>query len=562
VSGWSFACPDWEDRLRAGRSLLPTLPLDAAKAQRAVSIFNKLRLPDVPGRPALGEAAAEWQRDIPRAVFGSLGDDGVRRVQEVFSLVPKKNSKTTAGAAIMLTALLVNERPRAEFALVGPTQEIADRAFVQAQGMIEADPDGYLQKRFHVRDWNKSIQDRKTKARLKIKTFDMKVATGSGLAGVLLDELHLMSSMHFASRVIRQLRGGMAATPEAFLIFISTQSDLPPAGAFKAELEYARAVRDGRVKDGRTLPLLYEFPEAMQLDPDEPWRDERNWPMVLPNLGRSISIEWLRNDFAAESEKGEEAIRIWASQHLNIQVGMALHADRWRGTDYWLGAEDETITFETMVERCDVVVIGIDGGGLDDLLGLTAIGRDATTREWLTCSRAWCQDDVLKLRKDIAETLRDFAADGDLVLCTEPTQDLREVADICAMFRDAGKLPEKFAIGLDPAGVSALVDELAARGLDGDMVTAVLQGYRLSGAVWGAERKLKDGTLWHARQRMMNWAVANAKVEQKGNAVLITKQASGRAKIDPLVALFDAVTLMSRNPEPVRARDYQMMIVG
>ena len=44
------------------------------------------------------------------------------------------------------------------------------------------------------------------------------------------------------------------------------------------------------------------------------------------------------------------------------------------------------------------------------------------------------------------------------------------------------------------------------------------------------------------------WAMGNARVEPKGNAITITKQASGTAKIDPLMAAFNAVAWMAANP--------------
>lgn len=559
---WSFACPDWRQRLASGTSLVPALPLDEAEAKRAVGIFDRLRLPDVEGMPRLADAAADWFRDIVRAVFGSVVG-GVRRVPGVFVLVPKKNSKTTNGAALMLTALLMNRRPNALFGLFGPTQEIADTAFAAARGMIEADED--LRALFHVQEHVKTITYRRSKAKLKVTTWDPQVATGGKFAGWLLDELHLLGKSPMTARILGQIRGARSAIPESFGIIITTQSEDPPAGAFKAELQYARAVRDGSVPaaEATVLPVLYELPEDVQTDTAKPWRDPSLWPQVLPNLGRSVSIEVLRQDYATARAKGDEEERRWASQHLNIEIGLALHSDRWPGADHWEAAAVPGLTLDALIEQSEVATIGIDGGGLDDLLGVAVLGRHAVTKRWYLWSHAYADRGVLHLRKEIAPRLLDFERDGDLTVVdighveTGANADVRGVADIVERVHAAGLLPSVNAIGLDPVGVAAICDELELRQIPREMMVGVPQGYRLSGVIKGAARKLKDGTLRHGGRPMMAWCVGNAKQEAKGSAVVITKQAAGTAKIDPLVALFNAFDLMSRNPEPPSsARSY------
>ncbi|NTA79567.1 terminase large subunit [Agrobacterium tumefaciens] len=543
---WNFSCPDWADRLRDGRPIVPDLPLDLDEGNRAVGIFDNLRLPDVPDQPYMKDAAGDWFRDIVRAIFGSIDEHGERHVRNVFGLVPKKNSKTTGGAGIMVTALLMNKRPRAEFLLIGPTQDVADTAYQQAAGMIEADP--YLAKRFHAIEHKKTIVDRLNKAKLRIKTFDMKVLTGSKPAGVLLDELHVMSSYSYASRVLGQISGGLIPNKESFLIIITTQSDEPPSGVFKSELQYARGVRDGSIKDSSTLPVLYEFPEEMQISDKKPWKDPKNWHMVLPNLGRSITLDRLIEEWQTAQKKGEEEERRWASQHLNVEIGLALHSDRWIGADYWEAAADKSITLQYLIDECDVIVVGGDVGGLLDLWGLAAIGRHKVTRRWLLWAKAWAQPSVLTRHPEIVEKLNDFERDGDLVICKRVTQDVEEAAAIIASLRDAGKLPEVGAIGLDPNGVTALLEELAGYSIIDPMVKAVSQGYKLSASIFGIERKLADGTMKHCGSGLLTWCVQNACAEQRGSNVYIDKKTAS-AKIDPLVAAFNAGELMGRNPE-------------
>lgn len=552
---WDLSCTDWWQRLRSGRSLVPDLPL-TEDGDRAVRIFNKLRLADVPGTPTMEEAGGEWFRDIVRAMFGCI-DPATRQrmVRELFALVPKKNSKTTDGALLMVTALLMNRRPRASFVMTAPVQDVAQLAFDAAAGAIELDE--VLAKKFHVRHHLKTILHRETKAELEIMTFDPAVLTGQKISGgALIDELHVCAKMTKAPKAMRQIRGGMLPFPESFLAFITTQSDEPPVGVFAEELEKARQIRDGK-REGAMLPVLFEFPREVQESRDRQWEDPALWSMVTPNLGKSITLDRLKADHADAKATSEAEVRVWASQHLNVQIGLALASAGWAGAEFWERCGDPTLTLEELIERSEVAVIGIDGGGLDDLLGLAVIGRERNTRRWLHWSHAWAHEIVLERRKELEPKLRDLERAGDLSIVASPGEDVEQLADIVCQVRDAGLLPEKHAIGVDAAGIGAIVDEITSpeRGITLDQVIAVSQGWKLNGAIKTAERALAGGDMTHGAQPLMAWAAGNAKVVPVGNAVTITKQASGSAKIDPLMATFNAVTLMALNPEAVATLD-------
>jgi phage terminase large subunit-like protein len=543
--GWDTSCKDWEERLLSGRAPIADLPLFDAEAARALRIFKRLQLPDVIGTPRMGDAAGPWFFQIVQALFGSYDvEENRRMIQELFLLVPKKNMKSTGAAGIMVTAAIINRRPEAEFTLVAPTIEVTGIAYKQAKGIIKRDPE--LEKLFQIRDHIKTIQHRKTGAYLQIKAADTDVITGSKSTGTLIDETHVFAKRANAADIFVELRGALAARPDGFLIQITTQSKDPPAGVFKQELSTARAVRAGTISLP-LLPVLYELPESIAKDGG--WKERKYWPLVNPNMGRSVDEQFLENQLIKAERDGSQAMALLASQHFNVEVGVAFQTDGWAGAEYWDKAADPALSLDELLDRSEVAVVGVDGGGLDDLLGLAVIGRCKKTRDWLMWNHAWAQTDVFERRKEIVPRLQDFIKADTLTLCETATQDICEVADIVERIRDAGLLPEKAAVGLDPQGVAAMVDELATREIGGDQVVGISQGYKLSGAVWGTERKLKDGTFWHSGLDLMVWCVGNAKVEQRGNAVLITKQAAGKAKIDPLMAGFNAVMLMSRNPE-------------
>lgn len=544
-AAWSTAIPDWKERILGRRSMIPALPLHDAVAEKALRIFKRLRVPDIVGTPTYGEVCGDWVFDFVRAIFGSYDPETKRRaLREFFLLVPKKNGKSAIAAAIIVVAAIMNERPDAELLLIAPTREIATISFKQASGIIRLDDE--LAKLFQVADHKKEIKHRNTLAVIIVKSAAPDVITGSKATFILIDETHVFAAMSKAADVFVEIRGSLAARPDGFLLQITTQSKAPPTGVFKAELATARAVRDGEIQLPM-LAVLYELPPEVAKDGG--WKDPATWGLVNPNLGRSVDEAYLRDEVMKAERDGRDKLALIASQHFNVEIGQALHADRWAGALYWQKCTEPKVTFERMLDECEVIVAGGDVGGADDLFGFGALGRHRKTREWWSWSWAWCLRDVLELRKSIAPKLLELEAVGDLRITDTAAEHVEEAVQICCQIRDAARFPEKSGIGLDPHGVAALVDALEGEGfVAGEQIVPVGQGYKLSGAIKGLERRLYDGRLKHGGQPLMTWCLGNAKAEQRGNNVYVTKEAAGVAKIDPLIALFNAAILMDGNP--------------
>jgi phage terminase large subunit-like protein len=562
TTSWSTACLDWQERIVARRSLIPVGPLFPDEAEAALAVFKSLHIVDLPGKPTFGEACAEWVFDFVRVIFGAYDHRQARRlIRKFLLLISKKNSKSTIAAGIMVTALIRNWRFQAELLILAPTIEVAGNSFDPAAGMVRHDPE--LNALLQVVDHQRLIKHRTTEAELKIVAADKDVVSGTKAGFVLVDELWLFGKRPAAKAMLREATGGLSSAREGFVVYLTTHSDEEPRGVFKDQLDHFRGVRDGLIDDPASLGVLYEYPPAM-LDRDA-YLDPANFYVTNPNIGRSVHVDWLESELAQELRGAGEGLQVFLAKHLNVEIGTRLSRDRWTGAEFWDGAVDRTITVAELIRRCEVIVAGIDGGGLDDLLGLCLIGREKGSKRWLVWCHAWAWSIVWKRRQDIVTKLDELVAEKSLSRCEmadvaaidldgeeteeELTEDIRGVVDVLVKVRDAGLFPEEHAIGLDPVGVTAIVDELARRDFADAQFSSIGQGYKLSSAVKGSARKLAARTMRHDGSALMRWCVGNAKMEPRGaSAVAIVKTSAG-AKIDPLAAMFNAVMLMTRNPE-------------
>lgn len=555
---WSTACPGWEKKLVGRKSIIPA-PIFPDQAEQALAIFKELKVVDL-GKtvldketgeyrfPTFGECSEEWVFDFVRVIFGGYeAETGKQLIREYGLLISKKNTKSTIAAGIMLTAVILCWREEEEHLILAPTKEVADNSFKPAAAMVRADEE--LSAIFHVQEHVRTITHRLSRNSLKVVAADSDTVSGKKSGRVMVDELWAFGKIAKASSMFMEALGGQVSREEGWVIYLTTQSDEPPAGVFKEKLKYWRDVRDGVIVDPKTLGILYEFPAAMVKS--KAYLKTENFYVTNPNIGRSVSLEWLTDNLKKNQHQLDGTFQQFLAKHLNIEIGMNLRSDRWAGADFWQAAGDKTLTFEELLRRSEVVVFGIDGGGLDDLLGLSAIGREKGTRKWLHWAHAWAHKIVLKRREEIAPRLLDFEKAGQLTIVERPGDDVVQVADKICLARDARLLPEKNGIGVDAAGIAAIVEELSSddRKLAADLIVAISQGWRLNGAIKTVERMVAGGEFIHGDLELMAWAVSNARVVLVGNAITINKQVSGTAKIDPLMATFDAASLMALNPE-------------
>ena len=550
---WSTACPDWEQKIANGQSLIPCKPLFPEEAEMALDVFKSLIVTDVIGQPTMGEITRPWVFEFVASIFGAYSENESRRlIREFFLLIPKKNSKSTLAAFIMLTALIMNDRGSAELIILAPTKEVADNSFIPIRDAIKADEE--LSALLNISEHTKTITHRSTNATLKVVAAESNTVGGKKASWILIDELHLFQKNAGAASMFREATGGLASRPEGCIIYLTTQANEQPCGVFKQKLDYARDVRDGIKQNNKFLPLIYEFPKQMIEDGEH--LKKENFHIPNPNYGTSVDPVQLEDDFEQSRDGEESDFRDFLAKRLNVEIGINLRANRWAGAEYWLQQSKE-FTLDKLIEQSDVITCGIDGGGLDDLLGFAVLGRHAKSRKWWLWNHAWCNKTAVERRKENAPKYADYEKEGSLTIVEHIGDDIDQLAAIAKKCFDSGKLDK---VGLDPLGLGGLLDGLLDAGIPEDKLIAVAQGFKLMGYILTTERKLAEGNLYHAGQGLMTWCVGNARAVVKGNGMMISKQESGVGKIDPLIATFNAVALMSMNPEQAE-KEYNIYFV-
>lgn len=495
-----------------------------------------------------------WQRAIFANLFGWIhtsGDrEGLRRYRRVFVYVPRKNGKTMLAAALVCYVVYCDSegpgagRSRLQINGAAGNFDQAALTFTYAAGMIHEEP--ALHKLARVYDaQTKSIvryanpeHTGRPLAVYKVLTKGSKGKHGLNTHLAIIDEVHEYEDGGEQVDVIVTSTGARAQPIVAF--FTTADFDRPESICNELH-DYGERVRAGVLEDQAArefLPVIYQ-PE----DPEK-WESPKQWRIANPNIGVSVSLEYLRSEYEDAKAKPRK-INTFKRLHLNIKTSTLT---QWIPLEAW--------------DSCQADY------GLADLAGLTAWGgldlassRDLASfvlvfpkytrsevenggHEQSYRVRAWLwlpEGNIIERERITGAPFTQWLEQG-LVTGTPGTR--IDYGQIRSDIRRIATEVDIAEIGFDPWQAEQMAGELAEPE-DGSrpltMVRFAQNAPSMNGPIVELEALVAERRIEHDGNPVLRYMVPNVQLRQTNDGLFKPDRKVSKGKIDAVVALLMAL---------------------
>jgi len=515
---------------------------------------------DLAGRPFKLE---RWQKAIVGNLFGWYKKDFlgrvVRRYRKCFLYVPRKNGKTPLTAAIHNAVFFLDDEAGQVNNLAAASREQATKLYRHISGMInnEIEMESRCQQYATTRCITKPDN-----SVTKVIPADDKVAHGDNQHFGAIDELHTQPNRKLYDALTTAMASANRPQP---IIFFVTTADFDRPSVCNKEYDYACKVRDG-MADQAYLPVIYE---AMHKNKDgrmvaDDFRSEKSWYKANPNLGVSVSLDYLRS--AAKRAIDEpESENTFKRLHLNIRTEQA---ERVIPMDAWDACKREIDWAELAGRTC---FAGLDIGAIRDFVSLVLVfggeaGEPVTVeyedlkgekKQWTFVRRdyrmrhfCWLPADPRKRDGRMAEQIDAWVRRGHIIETPGNVVDYDQVeADIAKIIRPYGL--RKFAVDQGFQGMQ-ITQNLMKRYGD-ERVVAFRQGILSMAAPWRELMQLvMAGRLSHDGDPVLRWMASNVASESRGGLAKPSKDKSSE-KIDGITAATMAIGVAMTDEGPKKS---------
>lgn len=495
---------------------------DQKKANRAIK-FIETFCHHCEGRDDLLKLEL-WQKAIISVIFGIVDPSGMRTFREVMIVMGRKNGKTLFAAAIIAYCVYLDGEYGAKVFCVAPKLDQADLVYSAFWQTIQKEPElAELIKRrksdFYMESTNSSVK--------KI-AFNAKKSDGFNPHLTICDEIASWPGDQ-GLKQYEVMKSALGARKQPLIVSISTAGYVNE-GIYDELIKRSTRFLLGDSKERRLAPFLYI------IDDIEKWNDINELRKSNPNMGVSVSVDYLLEEIAVAegslSKKAEfltkycnikqNSSQAWLStQAVEKSSGKHLEIDDFRNT-YCVGGIDLSRT--TDLTACTAV---IEKGGRLYVLAKFFLPaeklEEATARDGLPYA-AYVQRGILKLSGDNFVDYHD---------CFNWFKMLVEEYQIYPL-----------QVGYDRYTAQYLVQEMSQYGFHMD---DVFQGYNLTPVIREVEGQIKDGMFNIGDNDLLKVHLLNTAIKteaESGRSKLIKMSVNDR--IDGAAALLDAVTVRQK----------------
>lgn len=477
---------------------------------------------------SIGKMAGKPFELEPWQVFGIWNIFGWKRVEDLsrrfrrfFWSMARKNGKSCMGSGFAIVGGMADMNPItktpesvAEVLLCATKKE-------QVQKVMYAEIERMRLQSEHVKALstaiNKQISFSHNGGSIRCIGSD-KPFSGLNPHMILMDEKHEWREHHRKFYDTMMTGSGNRVQP---LIGDFTTAGDDTSQLWQEDYDYATGVARGDFQDETYFSYIFELDEE-----DDPLNEDL-WIKANPNLGVSISMQYLREE-AAQAKTSPVALNRFTRFHCNRKVSSF---DRFIMPDDWDGNSDEPSDWS----KADVVTVGIDLGGRDDLASYGIVARfpldedeeGNTIWRYEAFSRSFIAEDTH--RKLTQQPWAGWVATKQLNVVKYTTAALRD-----ALLKDADKFGIR-AIAYDPYNAAQLGDELEQAGIE--IIKMPQNEYHFNEPIEELMSAIREHRFRPDNSdNILRWCALNAMVRKNNQGKMMFDKRNSKEKIDAIVA--------------------------
>ena len=513
---------------------------DQKKANRAIEWIESHCF-HVEGELAPGNIKLElWQKAMISCIFGICDKStGSRQFREVVFIVARKNGKSLLASSIANYIFQVDGGFGCRVYNIAPKLEQADIIYNNAWTMITLDPE-YQDKKRAIEDLRSQSHNRvdddptmvkkrqsdlffpATNSTMKKISSNAKKSDGFNPSLCICDEIASWQG-DAGLKTYEVMKSGMGARKEGLLLSCSTSGYVNDS-IYDELVKRSTRFLLGDSKETRLLPFLY------MIDDLEKWNDINELQKSNPNLGVSVSVDYMLEEIAV-AEGSLSKKKEFICKYCNLKQNSSL---AWLETKTVDGAFGEKLSLEDF--RSSYAIAGIDLSQTTDLTAAVVLIERGG--EIYVFAKFWLPYEKLE-----EATLRDglpyelFAQRGLLELSGDNYVDYHACYDwLTSLVQDYEILP--LMVGYDRYSAQYLVQDLERYGFRTD---DVYQGDNLWGVLQEMEGLLKDGRIHCGDNDLLKVHLLNAAIKmnvERGRGRLV--KINPNLHIDGTAAMADA----------------------